>query len=87
MQKQSRAVKTSGLMCCRHKPRIGLSSSLLSQRQVVAAASFLDAGASGSQSSLTWLIVPLSPLLPARMGQVNMSEGAQKVHTTTPTLE
>lgn len=82
MQKQSRAVKTSGLMCCRHKPRIGLS-----QRQVVAAASFLDAGASGSQSSLTWLIVPLSPLLPARMGQVNMSEGAQKVHTTTPTLE
>lgn len=38
----------------------------------MAAASSLDVGASGIQNSLTWPIAPLSPLSPARMGQVNI---------------
>lgn len=80
MQKQTLAGKASTLTSHRRLPKTVHSGHLLSQRQEVATARSLDAGASGNQNSLTWQIVPLSPLSPARMGQVNIKV---KVDTVT----
>lgn len=78
MRKQSRTAKTSAPTSRRHKPKIGLSSRLLSRRRVVAAAArFLDVRASGNQSSPTSSIGPLSRLLPARMGQMSTTRGSR----------